>query len=147
MRDNNILIKIGNTISGLVLKSPAHRLLSRNTLLITYSDRSTGERLSIPANYLDTEQEILILGQRKKMWWKNLHNGAPVTLTIHKKKIDTWAETIENPDGIMHLVQKHFQSVPAKASIIDQNKSVYLERNRIDLQAVAQQYILLRIKL
>ena len=44
-------MKIGNTFIKLFLRSPLHRMMSKSTLLITFTGRKSGNKYTTPVNY------------------------------------------------------------------------------------------------
>ncbi len=146
MRDDNILLNIENAFSSLVLRSPAHRLLSDNRMLISFSGRSTGEMMNIPVNYVDADGEILVASLRERSWWKNLRNGAPATITLQGKKVDTWAETIEDPDQVLMLFEKYLHSSPKFAKNLGFDDPSQLSKRNHLFANSASKYVMLRFK-
>ena len=64
---------LANSVVGGVLRSPAHRLLSGSTALLTYEGRRTGRRIVLPTQYARHGDEVVILVGRPetKQWWRN----------------------------------------------------------------------------
>jgi hypothetical protein len=70
-------------VKGL-LRSPLHRLASRNLALITVTGRSSGREYTFPVGYSESDGHVLIvvgLPERKR-WWRNLLQPAPVRLRL-----------------------------------------------------------------
>ncbi|MGQ0603219.1 MAG: nitroreductase/quinone reductase family protein [Anaerolineales bacterium] len=65
-----------------LLRSPLHGLLSGNTLLVTYAGRKSGKAYTFPISYARDGDLLLLITHRRKLWWKNILGGAPVTLRI-----------------------------------------------------------------
>jgi hypothetical protein len=67
-----------------VLRSPAHRLLSRRLLLITVTGRRSRRRFTIPVGYRETDAgvEIAVGWPERKRWWRDLRGGAPVVMRL-----------------------------------------------------------------
>ena len=77
----NVINKTVNRITRPLLRSPAHGVLSDKLLLLTFTGRKTGRRFSIPMNYTEQGDKILLVPQspERKTWWRNLRGeGAPV---------------------------------------------------------------------
>lgn len=85
------------TINPLVrglLRSPAHKLLSRRLLLITVTGRRSGRPFTIPVGYREAEGglEIAVGWPERKRWWRNLRGGAPVAVRLRGEERRGWAE-------------------------------------------------------
>jgi hypothetical protein len=79
-----VLNRTGNLVVRGVLRSPAHRLLSGNLALITVTGRRTGRAHTFPVAY-NREGDIVTIGvgwPDRKLWWRNLHEPAPVGLRL-----------------------------------------------------------------
>jgi hypothetical protein len=68
----------------MLLLSPAHRLISRQLLLITVTGRRTGGHHTFPVGYKrDGERVTITVGlPQRKLWWRNLRDGAPVRVRL-----------------------------------------------------------------
>jgi hypothetical protein len=77
----------GNRIVALLLRSPAHPLLSRRLTLITVTGRRSGREHTLPVAYTQDGERLTIpvLWPERKLWWRNLRDGAPVRL-LHRGK-------------------------------------------------------------
>ncbi len=74
----------GNRLVGLLLRSPLHPLVSRRLALITVTGRRTGAQHTFPIGYQDSNEKLTIqvLWPERKLWWRNLRDGAPVGLYL-----------------------------------------------------------------
>jgi hypothetical protein len=83
-----------NPLVRAILLSPAHRLLSRNLLVITVTGRRSGHEYSFPVGYEQSGDEVRIgVGwPERKRWWRNLRGGGAVTLHIRGSERAAWAE-------------------------------------------------------
>ena len=52
-----------NPIMASLLRSPLHRWLSRNTMLISVRGRKTGRMLTTPVNYVRVGDELLVVSR------------------------------------------------------------------------------------
>ncbi len=78
----------GNRLVALLLRSPAHPLLSRQLALITVTGRRTGREHTLPIGYKREGQRLTIpvLWPERKLWWRNLRDGAPVRLRLQGRE-------------------------------------------------------------
>ncbi len=77
-----------NPLIAAVLRSPLHRLASRDLLLLTYVGAKTGRSRSVPLSYV-TVGGRLYLCTRSSRWWRNLRNGKPVTIALRGQSVAT----------------------------------------------------------
>jgi hypothetical protein len=61
-----------------------HPLLSGRLTLITVTGRRTGGQHTFPVAYQESPQGLTIpvLWPQRKLWWRNLRDGAPVSLRL-----------------------------------------------------------------
>ena len=71
-----------NKLVVFLLHSPFHWLLSNNMLLLTFTGRTSGQQFSIPVSYFLSQGKIVIFTSNR--WWKNLRDGAPVTILLKR---------------------------------------------------------------
>jgi hypothetical protein len=78
-----------NPVLSVLLRSPAHRLLSGSVLLLAYSGRRTGRRYGLPVMYaLSGDGFVVMAGQpADKTWWRNFgRDPQPVAVTVDGKR-------------------------------------------------------------
>lgn len=80
---DRIMTRINPLIVG-ILRSPLHGLLSTGLLLLTVTGRRTGRRYTIPVGYQrdGNRYVILVSKARRKNWWRNYIDPAPVELCV-----------------------------------------------------------------
>jgi hypothetical protein len=74
----------GNRAVAHLLRSPLHRLVSGRVMLITVTGRRTGAEHTFPVGYEESEErlKIPVLFSKRKIWWRNLLDGAPVRVRL-----------------------------------------------------------------
>ena len=90
----NVINQTLNRFTRPLLRSPAHGVLSDKLLLLTFTGRKTGRRFSIPMNYTEQGDKILLVPQspERKTWWRNLRGeGAPVRVRLRGTDRTGWA--------------------------------------------------------
>jgi deazaflavin-dependent oxidoreductase (nitroreductase family) len=103
-----------NRIVRAVLRSPLHRLLSSNTLLLTITGRKTGKRYTIPVSYI--QDGDMLTCYTVSPWWKNLRGGAPVTVVLRGQERSGHAEVIaDDPQRVAEALTHVFRRVPRDA--------------------------------
>jgi hypothetical protein len=82
----------GNDFISWVLRSPLHGMLSNGMMLITVTGRKTGKKYTLPVGYYSENGCLWILTSRDRNWWKNLQDGADVSLLLRRKPVSAFAE-------------------------------------------------------
>jgi hypothetical protein len=74
----------GNQLIRMLLLSPVHRVISGQLALISVTGRRTGRQHTFPVGYKRVGEQVTIrVGlPERKVWWRNLRDGAPVRLRL-----------------------------------------------------------------
>jgi hypothetical protein len=69
---------------GALLRSPAHRLLDGQLVLLTYRGRRSGHGLSVPVAYARDGRDLVVyVGHHEaKQWWRNFEQPEPVHVRL-----------------------------------------------------------------
>jgi hypothetical protein len=65
-----------------LLRSPLHRLVSKNMMLLTYLGRKSGKRYDVPVSYVQDGDGFSVTSMRERTWWRNLRGGAGVRVQL-----------------------------------------------------------------
>jgi len=97
-----------------VLRSPLHALVSKATLLITFTGRKSGRSYTTPVSYSQSSGQVTIFSHAA--WWKNLHRGTPVRLLLRGREVQGLAEpVVEDKQAIAARLVEHLRKVPFDA--------------------------------
>jgi deazaflavin-dependent oxidoreductase (nitroreductase family) len=90
-----------------LLRSPFHWLASGRVMLITYTGRRTGRRITIPVSYRTSDSQLRVtVGQyRQKQWWRNLPTESPVELQLRGRRVPAMARAVEEGDALRVLLR------------------------------------------
>jgi hypothetical protein len=90
--------RTANPLIRAVLCSPLHRVASGRLALITVTGRRTGREHTFPVGYtLDGDRvTIPVMWPERKVWWRNLRDGAPVRLRLRGEERAGRAAAREN---------------------------------------------------
>jgi len=105
--------KFYNPIVLSLLHSPLHRLLDGQTLAITVTGRRSGRAYTIPVSYLRDGENLLVISEKDRTWWKNLRSGAPVTVFLHGYRLQARGEAFVDLDRVSKLLLVIMQHAPA----------------------------------
>jgi deazaflavin-dependent oxidoreductase (nitroreductase family) len=104
-----------NSIIRWLLRSPLHGLMSKNTMLITYTGRRSGKVYTTPVNYVRDGDELLVTSYRHRTWWRNLRGGAPVILRLRGQDLKGVGEVVEDDENVAASLTAYLQKVPRTA--------------------------------
>lgn len=93
----------GNRVVAALLRSPLHLLLSRRLTLITVSGRRSGVEHTLPVAYKQDGGRLAIpvMWPERKLWWRNLREGAPVRLQLRGEERSGSARVrVEDSDNV-----------------------------------------------
>jgi hypothetical protein len=95
-----------------LLRSPLHRAMSRNTMLLAITGRKTGHVYHVPISYSRDGDHLVCYTDAA--WWKNLRGGATVTAVIRGRRRHGTAEVVSGLAVAEHLA-RHLCVVPRDA--------------------------------
>ena len=79
------MLRLASPVLRVVLRTPAHLLVSRRLLLLRVTGRRTGTPYTFPVGYHRDGHTLKIVSARN--WWRNLRDGpAPVTVWLRGRR-------------------------------------------------------------
>jgi hypothetical protein len=139
------LNQIANPLMKWLLHSPLQRLADKQTMLITVTGRRTGQRYTIPVNYVHDGRALLVTSQRCRNWWRNLRGGAPVTLFCRGQARKHWGNVVERGSAVAILLSRYLQQVPDQAHAFGVRLDGCKQPQADDVRQAAQKYIMIRL--
>jgi hypothetical protein len=104
----------GNDFVKFFLRTPL-RVFLGNTMLITVTGLKTGKKYSTPVGFYRENGNLWVLTNRSRTWWRNVKNGADVSLVLEGKPIQAFAQAeLDTRSVETHLVE-YVQHVPIAA--------------------------------
>lgn len=92
------VMRLVNKVPAAILRSPLHRPLSKRLLLLGFTGRRSGKRITIPVGYFQTDDRTLLLATERP-WRKNLAGGAPVEVRLRGRTLTGTSDVIDEPDA------------------------------------------------
>lgn len=83
-----LIYKAINPVVKTILKSPIHRVLSNNTLLLSFVGRKSGSPYEIPISYARDGDQFLCFTAKENQWWRNLKGDVVTQLLVAGDRID-----------------------------------------------------------
>jgi hypothetical protein len=146
MRLQKIIQRIGNVFIGGILRSPFHAMLSKNTLLLSFTGRTSGKRYTTPVNYTRVGDEFLIFSRKDRTWWRNLRVGAPVVFRLQGRTITGWGVAFEDEAEVESSLLTYLQAVPNFAKYFEVRLDEEGRPNQEDIAQAAQPRVLVKLK-
>jgi hypothetical protein len=128
-------IRLGNQLLTAILRSPLHGLASGGALLITVTGRKSGKAYIVPVNYSRQGDVISIISRRNRTWWRNLREGAPITLRLQGRDVQGWGTVIEDDQGVVKALSTYVAQLPR------------VPRRYRDIAQAAQTRVMVQVKL
>jgi len=107
-----LLIRLANPFMKLITRSPLHGLVSRNVMLITFLGKKSGKTYTTPVNYVRDGEDLVIISQRDRTWWRNLRGGAPVQVTLQGQEMKGVGHSFEDDKAVVEGLLFTLQRVP-----------------------------------
>ncbi len=140
------LTNIFNPFMIWLLRSPLHKIASKNTLLITFSGTMSGKKYTTPVNYVLDGNVIFITSLRSRTWWRNLRTEPKISIRMQGNDIETYGEVVEDHEEVKEHLMRYLQKVPqyAKYFKVDLNPDGHPDTEDVALAAKERVMILLR---
>ncbi len=126
----NLFIKIGNSLNKTILRSPLHPIMSKTTLLITFTGQKSGKPYTIPVNFSQTENQLVITSEKQRNWWRNLKTEPAVKVLLRGIEYAGHAVVLKNPEEVAEKLAIYLKSIPQAAQYF----KIRLDANDIPLQ-------------
>jgi deazaflavin-dependent oxidoreductase (nitroreductase family) len=137
---------IVNRTMKFVLRSPAHGIVDKTILLITFTGRKSGKTYTTPVSYSQSADQVVIFTHAD--WWKNLRNDAPVTLHIRGRDLEGLAEPIvEDKQVIAVGLTEHLQKVRSDAKYYGVTFDDHSSPRADEVEKAAQTVVMIRVRL
>lgn len=108
----------GNDFMSWVLRSPLHGLLSASTMLVTVKGRKSGNPITLPVNYFQDGENLWVVTNRSRKWWRNLQGGAQVEVLLKRQAKPGIAEPVLEEKEVEGLLVKYLERFPQAAKVM-----------------------------
>ncbi len=134
-----------NIFVAWLLRSPVHRFLSHNMMLITVQGRTTGRRMTTPVSYYRFGDELWIISNRDRTWWRNLRESAPVSLQYRGKEVNTVARAVLDQNEVGEMLAVLLSRHPGMGNYIDV-RMINGKAHPDDIQSQSKERLFVRVK-
>ena len=143
---SNLFFKIINPIVKTVLRSPLHRAMSHNTVLLEFTGHKSGRSLSTPVSYVMNGDEVQCFTSFP--WWRNLRQGNEITLMLKgKRRKGIPSVTVNEPAAIAEALKPFLVAVPRDAPHAEVALDANGQPDSADIERAAQRLVLVTIRL
>lgn len=104
----------GNDFVAFMLRTPLHVFLG-NTMLITVTGRKTGKHYSTPVGFYRAGDCLWVMTSRDRTWWRNLKQGANVSLLLKGKRIRAFGEAQLDENSVEARMLDYVRQIPMAA--------------------------------
>ncbi|WP_067701678.1 hypothetical protein [Nocardia jejuensis] len=132
-----------NWIVKRLLRSPFHRIMSRNTMELTFTGRKSGKQYTAVVRYVRSENAITCYTDSK--WWINLQGGAPVEMLIGRRVVFGTATVIKDPESVAESLAGFLAATPGDSKYYGVRRTPEGLPQRDDIHAAAQYTTVVRI--
>src|SRR5690242_5736933 len=133
----------GNDFVTFFLRTPLYVFLG-DTMLITVTGCKTGRKYSTPVGFYWEGDYLWVISNRDRTWWRNVKNGADVSLLLKGKTVCGFAEVELNEKAVeTHLIDYIYHiPVAAKSFGIRMENKI---PNAEDIARVAREKLFIKI--
>ena len=131
MSTTPILFQILNPIMKTILKSPFHKMMSGQIMILTFQGVKSGKTYTTPVSYSRENDNVTCFTHAN--WWKNFRNGADVKLRLQGQDLEGYAVAItDDLEQKIVGLQNHILAVPYDARFygvtLDENSQPNMEQ-------------------
>lgn len=133
----------GNDFVTFFLRTPLHVFLG-NTMLITVTGCKTGKKYSTPVGFYREGNCLWVLTSRDRTWWRNVKNGADVSLLLKGKTITAFAKAEVDEKAVEAHLLDYVQHLPMAAKSL----GIRIENkipNAVDMRRLAKDRLFVKI--
>ena len=135
-----------NSAMKLMLRSPVHGIVGKTVLLITFTGRKSGKTYTTPVSYSQDGDQVTIFTHAD--WWKNLRNGAPITLRIQGRELQGLPEPVaEDKQAVAAGLTAHLRKVPSDARYYGVTFDDHRSPRAKEVEKAAQTVVMIRVRL
>jgi hypothetical protein len=134
----------GNDFVSFFLHTPLHVFLG-DTMLITVTGCKTGKKYSTPVGFYREGDCLWVMTSRDRTWWRNVRNGADVSLLLKGKTITAFAKAELEENAVEAHLLDYLQHIPMAAKSL----GIRIENqvpNPEDVRCVAKDRLFVRIR-
>lgn len=142
-----MMMKIGNGLMKVILRSPLRSFLGQNTLLIAVTGLKTGHEFSLPVNYVQDGNTLYIISKRCRTWWRNLRGGRPARIWLRGQEVEGIGMAEEDYGLVSDGLKRFFQLNPGYAKYFDVRLDEKGRPDERDISNAARERLIVKVAL
>ncbi len=140
--------KLYNPIMKALIRSPLHGSVSKNYMIITFTGRKSGKVYSVPVEYFTIDGYVGAFTQAERIWWRNLRDGAAVSVHLQGKERKGTSEAITGDVEVFApAFRAYLQKWPGRAKYFKVAETADGQLDEDDIKRAAQTHVVIRIRL
>ncbi len=136
-----------NPIITLLLRSPLYRLMGQGLMLITYKGRKSGKIYTTPINYSEINGELLTTSFKERKWWRNLKDGAQVTVHLNGRDCKATCVVLEDEEDVKPALAEFLRLNPGLARALKVGKDEDGQPAPEDVRRAARGRVMIKTKI
>ena len=146
MSSTPTMFKFLNPIMKTILRSPLHKMISGQILIISFKGRKSGKEYNTPVSYFRETDKVYVFTHAN--WWKNLVGGVQVQVRIQGQDFLGQAEPIaDDVDQIAEMLAQMLVAVPSDARFYNVTLDSDGQPNPEEVRKAAAEAVMIQIKL
>ena len=97
-----------NPVMKVLLRSPAHGLVSEHLLLLTFRGRKSGRAYTTPVGYTQEGNTVYVTTQSP--WWRNLREGVEVRVRLRGEVRQGCATATREPEVVARFIEREMEA-------------------------------------
>ncbi|MFG1795538.1 nitroreductase/quinone reductase family protein [Nocardia sp. NPDC049149] len=127
-----------------LLRSPLHRVMSGNTMLLTVTGRKSGRRYVVVVRYVRVGAVVTCFTDSK--WWINLRGGAPVEMLIGGRTVSGIATAVEDRALVVAGLSEFLHVTPGDSKYYGVRRDADGSPNLDDIRGAGEYATMIRIE-
>jgi deazaflavin-dependent oxidoreductase (nitroreductase family) len=116
-------------------------------MLLTITGRKSGKRYTFPVSYVREGENLLVISQKNRTWWKNLCGGGQVLVSLQGQTLQARGETLTDTAMAANILLQILRSVPAYQRLLHLKLDATGQPEHAeDLTRLAQDHIVVRLR-
>ncbi len=91
---------MNRAVSAMLSMPGLRSLMGRTFMVLSVTGAKTGTRYSTPVQYVRDGDRLLVLSQRKRLWWRNIESRPDVVVMLKGRPSATTARLAEGDEAL-----------------------------------------------
>jgi len=135
----------GNDFVKFFLRTPLYVFMG-DTMLITITGCKTGKQYTTPVGFYRENGSLWVLTSRERTWWRNVRQGAEVSLLLRGKSVRAFAQAELDE----RAVEQHLRDYVRHISMAAKSLGIQMENGMPDdhdIRRLARERLFVQVRL